>query len=33
VDQLERVIREWGMSLCQEIELAVLISRNPTAHK
>lgn len=33
MEQIEQVLENWRSSRCTEIELAALISRNPTAHK
>lgn len=33
MEKIEKVLAVWRSSLCDKIELAALISRNPTAHK
>ena len=33
LEQLDRIIVAWKGSLCPDVELARLFSRNPTAHK
>lgn len=33
MEKFEQLLKEWRSTLCPEIELAALYSRNPTAHK
>lgn len=33
IEQFEEILKAWRNCRCQEIELASLVSRNPTAHK